>query len=406
MNYLEFLNKYFFPLNLKQLDDNGNKLIAYYSDEILNDVFKVIKDKKYIVLFNNSKKEILDIKNKNIIKDYQISNKASFIKNIYSNPHKRYFIFYDQDLINYTISCAAKLNQIFKSSNLEENNIYENFLKDLKSIKYNKNFNHIKSLIIKKYIINEEFPDLKVIDDFILKEMINGSILPAQIAISVSQTSTKNFSIYVNKIYDRLNELKINKNKNNNDNNILRYNLFEVLWLELYKVKNDKLQIINKIINKEKEDKLLKVEHTTIENNLLNIKINEDFVLETGLSLKKIKSIYEQFFNFSEIKNYFNIEDILNMKNDFILIINNNNINNNIYEKKINFLNNLLNETLNGFIIQNKELFKLFNTSAVEEKSNIFMNNVFTIIEREKLNNTLYLDNNTLDKFKNNKYKI
>ena len=414
--------------------------LGNFLNEILNNKeFKIV----YFYLKNNEQNLMFFI---DYIDNTLIKKFIKIINVIYNNNNNK--LNYMLDLVCIEI---AKRNEYCFIGVINNTKIFENFSNNF-------NVNEIENFLKKNNNNNNNL----IIDNNILKENGENSIETKKIYLEIFTKLNHLLYISINFIYMYLNIFK-NNNNNNNNNNIIQLNNF------LLKIKNFVLKFqniffeLNNINNKETFSNtcnmylilLSIINYTEIEfeNKIFllkyfskNLKYKSLIFYIKSLLLNK-NDIYDlinelkilNYFLNDNFNDYFDLINILinsnkekiktsniirSIINDFVMILNNENIEKNVKKNVIYYLkfisdyndiiindfiikNNLINLSFNNiyFKSENKFIFDNAIINYVKYETNIF-ENVFDIIHNLFNNFNLNIDNVFINNFDKNFFDV
>lgn len=348
MNTNEFVSKYFLPLSCKKLDQGhwSSTTLYYYNENHLKKLLNKMINKSYYNLFINTEISQENLFNTNSIYIYTGDSLKTKLKK--RNNYINYYCLLDKDYEEY-----EKINQEIFISNLRNKN--NDFINDLKSLNfYTEDFNGKLLINIYKNTIKEYF-DENFFDILLMEQSreLNGYLLSIEIN---KITDEKLYKKYIDLIYQKFD---INKNT--------------ILNSVLINIKNNNQPWQKEILlkySKNTEEKNFSINKF----NILKIDLNNNFIKNTNESISVGLNIYKEILEKTEFKKLLSINSIIRQENSLIILLNNSPT-----EEKNKILNDFL-EKNNDFIMNNY-------------KNIDFFQNVNILLEKQKINNIIDIEN-------------
>ena len=393
--YNFFKNNNIDLINNDKNDNNNNNIVNYFYNLLFNNIF-FNKSNNNIPKINNNFPKIGDIINTSIcninneskILSILLQNRghSEMIINVYNKNNKEYFdtIAYGGTLIKQTYQILDEnekiTNYICKNNNQYNiyNNIYTILLFKLLYDLDNNNLDNNNNTIT---IINNIIQDIYKLDD-ILSIYNNNELLIFIEKYMMMIFNELNIKINYNFIIEFYNNY-IEKTYKNKDNIIiLKFNNKEIIFPNIFNLdKNYFLNIQNNYKNISYIDNLLNNKYI---NNKKNIN-KKDIIITNYFEIKILPTniiigYITLILNLLYIKNIYYINNNTEYQITFIetlfnkCFINYDNINDNLNDKFINILNNIINYDNHNNIIKMKLFCSTYNGHIYQLATRIYIN--------------------------------
>ena len=378
----EYSNKFNIYNNLNKLI-NYNIITKYFLiyNEIMNK-FNIIKNKSTNLILStcfldDSLSVIESIKYNNIIKNIKTTNyiNSCILYNQFKNGAdiaKQGNIKLKYELLKSYIKKINYINNTISTKSLKSKKKYDNIISNLQNYKdLTPNFYEIDNIGLVYFSLLYSIINLKKNGNVIIRTLINKKIT-CDIILIFSQYFEK-YEIYNSDIY-----------------NNIKYNSYFICF---YNYKSSNESDINNLTNIFKE--ILKknkgLNNFNIINNNIRLRYNINRTILLHHQFNYLHSLIDENINSQIYKPFFNF-------------------NNNIYTKKIKYINNLINNYNKKNIITKKDKYKIAlyakqNNLKINIKTdikNIFTNYIKNIIDKIFISNIIKLNNNTNNNNNNN----